>query len=145
MMMPRSMTLNESMGSLTSPGPRPRKGEAGMPSDIFFKTIKGRGFFNKLSQEELMARAKIFEYKTLQVKIEKMMTAFVKQNCQLTFATFIINTLLYTQHELNLVEDELLSFWATVGRYRVSDAVVAVYYDFLNDALKGPTHLHFYI
>jgi len=92
-----------------------------------------------------MARAKIFEYKTLQMKIEKMMSAFVKQNCQLTFATFIINTLLYTQHELNLVEDELLSIWATVGRYRGSDAVVAVYYDFLNDELKGPTHLHFYI
>ena len=73
------------------------------------------------------------------------MSDFVKQNSELTFATFIINTLLCTQHELHLVEDELLSIWATVGQYRARDAVVAVYNDFLNDVLKGPTHLHFYI
>ena len=51
MMLPRSMNLNESWGSLQSRGPRSRKGEAEMPADIFFKTIKGRGFFNKLSKE----------------------------------------------------------------------------------------------
>lgn len=34
--------------------------------------------------------------------------------------------------------------WATVHQYSEQDTLMLVYNDFLNDILKGPTHLHFY-
>jgi len=34
--------------------------------------------------------------------------------------------------------------WATVHQYSERDTLMLVYNDFLNDILKGPTHLHFY-
>lgn len=69
------------------------------------------------------------------------MANFVLQEAQPLFATFIINTLLQTQHELHLVEEELLSIWATVHRFKEKDILITVYSDFLNDILNGPTHL----
>lgn len=69
------------------------------------------------------------------------MVKFTEQDVQPNFATFIINHLLQTQHELHLVEKELLSIWATVNEYKDKDTLIMVYDDFLNDVLKGPTHL----
>jgi len=92
-----------------------------------------------------MARAKIFEYDRLCSRLEELMAAFVEQNTRATFATFIINSLLQTEHELALVEEELLSIWATVQEFKERDTLILMFDDFLNDVLKGPTHLHFYM
>lgn len=79
-------------------------GENQLESEVFFKTIKLRGFLVKATTEQLIARAKIFEYDHLCNRIEEMMALFVQSNYQLTFATFIINYLLQTEHEIKLVE-----------------------------------------
>lgn len=114
-------------------------------ADLLFKTIRSRGFMNRQTRDQLFQRAVILDYDTLCLKIEQMMAQFVISNCQQTFVTFIINTLLQTQHELNLVEQELISIWASIQEYKDRDTVVSMYNDFLNDVLKGQTHLHFYI
>jgi hypothetical protein len=82
--------------------------------ELFLKTIKQRGFLVKLSLQQLMQRAKIYEYDHLCHRFEEMMVQFVEQNCQLSLASFIINNLLQTEHELTIVEQGLLSIWATV-------------------------------
>jgi len=56
----------------------------------------------------------------------------------------MINNLLQTRHEMHVVEDELLSIWATVHSYSERDTLMLVYSDFLNEVLQGQTHLHFY-
>ena len=44
-----------------------------------------------------------------------------------------------------MVESELLSLWASVLKFKEDDTLINVLYDFLNDVLKGPTHLNFYV
>jgi hypothetical protein len=90
-------------------------------------------------------KAKILDYDKLCQRIESMMALYVEQNYKHTFATFMINNLLQTVNELHLVEQELLSIWATLQEYKERDTLITVFNDFLNDVLKGPTHLHFFI
>ena len=113
--------------------------------DHFLNTVKNRGFFVKLSPEKLLQKATIFEYDVLCQKIEALMAAFVQQDSQAQFSTFIINTMLQTQKEWLLVEQELLSIWATVYSFKDKDILITVYSDFLNDILQGPNHLTFFM
>ena len=113
--------------------------------EIFFRTIQQRGFLNKQTQEQLMSRAKIYDLEKLVIRLEGMMDLFVSQNSQQTLAVFIINNLLQTEPELNLVEQELLSIWATLQEYKDRDTLIMMFNDFVNDVLKGPTHLLFYM
>ena len=66
-----------------------------------------------------------------------MMQLYVAQNTQIAFSTFLINTLLQTRHEMNVVEGELLSIWATVHKERQKDSLILIYSDFLNEVLQG--------
>jgi hypothetical protein len=52
--------------------------------------------------------------------------------------------MLQNKRELILVEQELISIWASVKLYCLNDTAIMVYNDFLNDVLKAQTHLHFY-
>lgn len=113
--------------------------------DFFLKTVKARGFLAKAKPARLVEVAKYLEFDKLCLKIEKLMARYVEEESQQTFATFIINTLLQTMHELHLVESELLSIWASVLKFKENDTLINVLYDFLNDVLKGPTHLTFYV
>lgn len=86
----------------------------------------------------------MFSYDVICEKIEDLMQSYVESKCQYSFATFIVTTLLHRTNQLNLVEQELFAIYATVLEYKEQDSVIAVYYDFLTDTLKGDTHLSFY-
>jgi hypothetical protein len=48
-----------------------------LEQEVFFKTIKQRGFLVKATTQQLIQRAKIFEYDKLCNRIEEMMALFV--------------------------------------------------------------------
>ena len=72
--------------------------------DLFLTTIKKRGFMAKASKEQLLSRATVLEYDAIANKLERFMDSFEANDAKQTFATFIINHLLQTQHELHTVE-----------------------------------------
>ena len=72
-----------------------KKKEQVEDQDYFLKTIKTRGFANKLNKEQVVKKAKVFSYDVICEKIEDLMQSYVESKCQYSFATFIVTTLLH--------------------------------------------------
>ena len=89
----RNSALGPGRSVLNSTGFK-RGGNDSTDDSYFFKTIKSRGFLHKQTTEQLLKKAKIFDYEELCTKVETYMAHYVEAESPMTLATFIITYLL---------------------------------------------------